>query len=282
MIAGFLESRGLEKELADAFDQPLAGYAKDNESQYLEFLGTLFVPGAAPHYAKTAAVSWAGDDKNRWSDIFAVALGDNDAVSEWVDWIRELEPEIGYSETLEVMLAVFKIGHDPANLREKWIAKAWESAESAEGDAKARLIRRIMSLAVGQQDVANALKAWDMLEAKNESMWNSIDKYLSAAGRWEEAVDIFDDSGKIAVSSSPELHAYLATTLRRAGLEERAMEQDRWAEKLSLGYPPSCKRIGGLLYLWRRSGSRGDVVRARRFPGRPFIRGVRRGHGILR
>ena len=244
VMAGFLESRGLGKELAEAFDEPLATYAKENENHFLDFLGTLFQPGAAPHYAKTAAAIWAGDDKNRWSEVFAVALGDNDAITEWVDWITEIEKDISYPETLEIMLAIFKIGHDPENLREKWIRIAWKSADAAEGNEQARLIRRIMSLAVGQQDVGNALKAWDMLELKNESMWSSIDKYLSAAGRWQEAVEIFDGSGKIASSSSPELHAYLAATLRRAGFEERAAEQDVWAEKLSLGYPPSCKRIG--------------------------------------
>ncbi len=243
VMAGFLESRGLGKELADAFDAPLADYATENENHFLDFLGTLFQPGAAPHYAKTTAATWAGDDKNKWSEIFAVALGDNDAITEWVEWIREIEPDMDYPETLEVMLAIFKIGHDPENLREKWLGNAWKSADAAEGKEQAQLIRRIMSLAVGQQDVGNALKAWDMLELKNESMWNSIDKYLSAAGRWPEAVEIFDASGKISSSSSPELHAYLAATLRRAGFEERAAEQDRWAEKLSLGYPPSCKRI---------------------------------------
>lgn len=243
VMAGFLESRGLGKELADAFDGSFEDYAKENENHFLDLLGTLFVPGAAPHYAKTAAVTWAGDDENRWSEIFAVALGDNDAVSEWIDWIREMEPNIGYPETLEVMMAVFKIGHDPEHLRIKWIARAWDSVESTEGEAKAGLIQRIMALAVGQQDVGNALKAWDMLEERNGSMWNSIDKYLSAAGRWSEAVDILEDSGKIAISSSPELHAYLAATLRSAGFEARAVEQDKWAEKLSLGYPPSCKRI---------------------------------------
>lgn len=242
-VAGFLESRGLSKELADAFDGPLREYAKENENHFLDLLGTLFVPGASPHYARSVAGVWAGDDKNRWSEVFAVALGEDDPVSEWMAWIREIKPAIGHPESLEVMMSLFKIGNDPGQLRLEWIDLAWGAVGSAADNLKPGLVNRIRVLAAGQQDVANSLKAWDMLEDRNQSMWNSIDKYLSAAGRWTDAVEILEESEEIASSSSPELRAYYAATLRRAGFEERAAEQDKLAEKLSLGFAPSCKRI---------------------------------------
>ena len=243
-VAGFLETRGLNKELADAFDTLLKRYAKENENHFLDFLGTLFVPGNSPHYAMTVAEDWAGDDENRWSEVFIVALGEKDVVSEWIQWVREIKPGISFPETLEVMIALIRSGDDPKHLRDTWMDLAWDAVDAAEPNLKPSLIDRIRILAVSQQDVANSLKAWDKLKASKLSMWNSIDRYLSAAGRWTDALATVEESGKIESSSSPELHAYLAVTLRRAGFEERAVEQDMWAEKLSLGYPPSCKRIG--------------------------------------
>ncbi len=74
-------------------------------------------------------------------------------------------------------------------------------------------------------------------------VWSSIDQYLSAAGQWEEAVEVLESSGVYESHVSPELHAYLAAHLRRAGQEQRAREHDAWAEKLALGYPPTCIRI---------------------------------------
>ena len=242
-MAIFLESRGLTKELAAAFDGQLEKYAKNDERRFLDFLGEMFNFGA-PHYAKTAATAWAGDNEERWTEIFAVLLGNNETIAEWMDWIRDVQPDISNPETLEVVMALYKVGHDPDGLRVKWMDRAWNSVESADEESKAQLIERIRSLSIVQQDVENSLKAWGMTAEPTTSMWNSIDKFLSAAGRWDEAAEIIDASGKIATSSSPENHAYLAATLRRAGLEKRAAEHDRWAEKLSLGYPPSCKRIG--------------------------------------
>lgn len=242
--AGFLETRGLRKELADAFDAPLKRYAKENENHFLDFLSTLFVPGASPDYAVSVAEDWAGDDENRWNEVFIVALGEEDVVSEWIQWVRKIKPGISYPETLEVMVALLRSSHDPKNLRGTWMNLAWNEVEAADPKLKPALIDRIRILAVNQQDVANSLKAWDKLKGNKLSMWNSIDRYLSAAGRWTDALATVEESGKIESSSSPELHAYLAATLRRAGFEERAVEQDIWAEKLALGYPPSCKRIG--------------------------------------
>ncbi len=243
-IAGFLESRGLTKEIADAFDAPLKRYAKENENHFLDFLATLFVPGASPQYAISVAEEWAGDDENRWSEVFVVALGEKDVVSEWIGWVREIKPGITYPETLQVMIALLRSGDDQQHLRETWMELAWKAVETAEPNLKPSLIERIRNLAVNQQDVANSLKAWDKLKDSKLAMWNSIDRYLSAAGRWSDALATVEESGKIESSSSPELRAYLAATLRRAGFEERAVEQDMWAEKLSLGYPPSCKKIG--------------------------------------
>ena len=243
-VAGFLETRGRGIELADAFDAPIKKYAEENENHFLDFLGTIFNSGASPQYAMTVAQEWADEDENRWNEIFAIALGENDAITEWIEWVREIQPKISNAQTLRVMLALISGQDDPTHLRDTWMELAWKSVKSADEKLKPQLIERIKVLAVAHQDVGNSLKAWDKLGARKLSIWPSIDRYLSAAGRWEDALALVEESGKIESSSSAVLRAYLAVSLRRAGFEERAVEQDKWAEKLALGYAPDCKKIG--------------------------------------
>ena len=59
-----------------------------------------------------------------------------------------------------------------------------------------------------------------------------------------------------AVRGTAEHHTHLAVTLRRAGNAKRAEEHEALAEKLSLGYAPTCSRIGDL-YIYG-----GDMKRA--------------------
>lgn len=248
MLAGFLERRGLNEELSSAFTEPFAEYAKQDIDDFLDLLGTLFEGTyGAPGFAADQAEKWAGEDEGRWSQVFSAALGDEEEVMEWLNWVREIKPDIAHREALDVLLALFQKSVTPGNLRSVWMDKAWEvTGETEDEDLRKKYVKRILSLAVNQQDVSNALKAWDMLgaEEQSSSMWNSIDKYLSAAGRWKEAAEILEGAGNNKESSSPEVHAYLAVNLRRAGMEERARIHDEWADKLALGYSPSCLRIG--------------------------------------
>lgn len=258
MIAGFLETRGLSEELSEAFTGPLTRYAKEQPENFLSFMRFLFQPGSgAPHFAATHGTAWAGDDDNRWSDLFSAAFGEEDEVGEWLSWIAEIEPDVNRPETLRVMMALFGMGSDPDDLAEKWLAKAWKTAAEVPEDERKDHLRRIRTLAVAGQDVATALKVRDTLAAESEvsEMWPSIDRYLTAAGRWKEAAEILGESAS-ALKTSPDFHALMAVTLRRAGLEERAAEHEAMAEKLSLGYSPSCSRIGDL-YVYG-----GDMERA--------------------
>jgi len=248
MMAGFLERRGLHQELSKAFSGPLAKYSKDDENGYMDLLEALFeAASGAPRFASDQAEKWAGDDEARWSEVFAMIFGEEEEVTAWLDWINEIEPDMSRRESLDAMLALFRITTSPGGLRAMWIGKAWKVVDETKDEGRQLAhIKRILSLSIIQEDVVNALKAWDMLEPDEQASatWNTIDKYLSAAGRWAEAAEIFEKSRDMGNNTSAEEHAYFAATLRRAGFEERACEHDEWADKLALGDLPSNVRIG--------------------------------------
>ena len=247
MIASFLETRGLMKDLDDAYSAPLANYAKERPEGFMNFIGSLFEPtSGAPRFAAASGEFWAGADENRWGELFSTAFGEEPEVAEWLAWVVEIEPGISRPDTLRVMMALFGVGSDPDHLYDKWLDKAWEAIKKSPEADKHDHLERIRTLAVARQDVATALKARDALDedSRASAMWPSIDKYLSAASRWKDAVGIIEETGNL--KNSPDFHAYMAVTLRRAGFTQRAAEHDALAEKLSLGYSPTCSRIGNL------------------------------------
>ncbi|MFK7850697.1 MAG: hypothetical protein AB8D78_06925 [Akkermansiaceae bacterium] len=249
ILAGFMERRGLHKEIVAALSVPFADYAKEDEGGFLELVGMLFAPPfGAPRFATTLISDWAGDDEGRWNEVFAVALGNDDKMQVWLNWIHDIEPGLSEREVLDVMLAIFKINTSSEDVRKEWLEKAWRIAEQAENEElKLVYIDRILELAVEQEDVVTALRAWDILKEDQQAArtWESIDRFFSAAGRWEETAEILSQNGRIEVSSSPELHAHLAVSYRNAGQEERAREHDILAEKLALGDAMVCARIAG-------------------------------------
>jgi hypothetical protein len=271
LIAGFMETRGLSKELDDAFSAPLAKYAQEYPEGFRDFMSSLFdSESGAPTFAAKAGTVWAGGDENRWNELFTMAFGEEEEVREWLTWIAEIEPGVSRVDTLHAMMALFGVGSDADGLNAKWIAKAWKVIGKSPEAEKQEHLEKIRMLAVAQQDVATALKTRDAMpaESKASATWPSIDKYFTAASRWKEALEILDKS-RDAVKGSPDYHAYLAVTLRRAGFGKRAAEHDALAEKLSLGYAPICTRIGNLyIYggdekraaVWhRRAGLHADI-----------------------
>lgn len=260
LIAGFLETRGLSKELSEAYSAPLANYAKERPESFINFMGSLFEPGSgAPRFAAAYGAIWVGNDENRWRELFSMAFGEELEVSEWLAWVAKIEPGISRPDTLRVMMALFGVGSDPDHLYDKWLDKAWEATKKSPEADKQDHLERIRTLAVARQDVATALKARDALgeESRASAMWPSIDKYLSAASRWKDAVGLLEENGDL-VKHSPDFHAYMAVTLRRAGFAQRAAKHDALAEKLSLGYSQSCSRIGNL-YVYGGDAERAAV-----------------------
>lgn len=246
LLSSFMELRGMNEEFLAAFSEPMAELAEKRQETFMNYIrvqleGRLGAPGFALEHAS----QWAGEDEGRWNELFDMAFGSENAVTEWVDWISQIEPDIAPAEKMNVLMALFGIGGDNGKLARKWIAKVWEDVDTKPKAEREPLIRRIMILAISRQDVVNALKARDMLdpEARETTLWANIDKYLTAADRWVEAADILRKNTS-SVSTSAEAHARAAATLRKAGFEKEAAKRDAWAEKLALGQASVCNRIG--------------------------------------
>ena len=248
LVAAFMEKRGLVKELNEAFNDPLTELQKDNQEVYWEVISKLFMGEiGAPHFAMEHAAKWAGEDVDRWGEVTSSALGEEDIVMEWLVWIREIDPKMKEREVLEVMLAIFKMSSNPGELRETWMNRAWKIVQNEKNkDLKAQYVLRIMTLCIQQQDVLNTLKAWDMLDEdqKESAKWGSIDMYLTAAGRWKDAANILLKFTEGKKHGLPDIHAHLAATLRRAGMEEKAKEHEEMVDKLCLGSSATSLRIG--------------------------------------
>lgn len=262
LMASFMEKRGLHQELADAYSGPLADLHNDNQEAFWQMIATLFNGEmGAPHFTIDHVSKWAGDDPERWGEIFDSALGDEEIVSEWLEWLEEIDPKLGKRDLLEAMLAVFKITTSPGNLREVWMGRIWKSVQDQKDqELKSDRVLRIMRLCIQQQDVQNTLKAWDMLdeERRAEARWGSIDMYLTAVGRWEDAAKVLVQFTEGKRNASPEVHAHLAATLRRGGMVDRAEYHDEMADKLSLGSAASSMRIGGY-YVYSGDFERADM-----------------------
>ncbi len=262
LMAAFMEKRGLDRELENAFGEPLTELQKSDQEVYWEVISRLFLGEiGAPHFTIQHLAKWAGEDQERWGEVFTSALGEEDIVMEWLGWIREIDPKMKDREALEVMLSIFKMNGSPGKSRETWMNRIWKIVQDENNkDLKSQYTRRIMTLCIQQQDVRNTLKAWDMLEKeqKESAKWGSIDIYLTAAGRWKEAAQILLEQTGERKHASPEVHAHLAATLRRAGMMEEARKHDEMAEKLCLGSAASSMRIAAY-YAYGGDKKRADI-----------------------
>ncbi len=262
IVAGFMERRGLDKELDEAYSKHLVDMQNKDPSQFLDLI-TGFFNGAegAPLYTLEQVSKWAGEDQDRWGEVFSAALGEEENVTEWLLWIREIDPKLKNREVLEVMLAIFQRSSNPGKLRVSWMNRLWKLVDEEKNkELKMKYVMRIMGLCIMQQDVLNTLKAWDLLdkEERASAKWGSIDVYLSAAGRWKEAAEILANMNQGEIHPSPEIHAQMAATLRRGGMEDQARVHDDLADKLAMGSAPSSMRVGGY-YVYGGDFERADM-----------------------
>lgn len=276
IMANFLESRGLEKEAAAAYVEPLLSLAKKDAHAFTDFLGVLFgkkaVMGACPLLAKRIGLEWAGEDMIRWADLVAAAFGEEPESKELWDWLAELDAKATRIERLEGMLALLDIGSDPRRLREKWLSLAANAVKNAPAEKQAALNARIYyataQLSRRNGDVKQALAAWDELPPANRNGISSDNIFitLSAGGRWEEAgayflklISRFNDA---KFEPRPDLYACAAGCLRQAGHLAEAATYDAWADKLALGNTEYALKISAA-YSFCRDYARAEEWRNR-------------------
>lgn len=253
-LAYLNERRGLHDRNNMLFDEPLAMMAEKNPQRFLDLMGNFFgggeVPFHAPALALRVASKWAGQEPNRWEALVDEVLGDEEIVTQWWQWLEELDPESGPASRFDAMLVIFGILNDRQNLRDKVIQQIWKAIDGAPEAERARLLARMVTMGVAANDLQNTLKAVDQLpnNVKDAFPWESRLIWLSAAQRWDEVASLVVAQTDVAPDPErepvAELHAYAASSLRRAGRGKQASQHDKLADQLSLGSPESCMRIG--------------------------------------
>ncbi len=253
-LANFLERRGLHEEAAAAFSEPLVTLATKDFNAFINLLGTLFgnreTQSGAPVLAKRIAATWAGQDAKRWDEITIAALGEDDWTKTWSDWLTEMNPNATQAERLDAMLSLLGVGPDPSRRREKSLAMAWQAVAAVPVEQRHPLVARIASLCLETGDVANSLKAWDLLpeNERKKVMWSDHILDLSAVDRWNETAAVILQQIALIKESKQEasvpLFAYAAAALRLAGRHDEAAAHDALADQLALGNPAVAIQIG--------------------------------------
>jgi tetratricopeptide (TPR) repeat protein len=276
-LALFMERRGLRKEL-EAFDPFLAKLSTDDSEVFMQFLSSLFgheeSGTGAVSLARRVSVAYAGEDDGKWSEIIDNVFGDGNEIDKWWTWMAALDPAAKRAARFDGLLALMRLGNDPANLRSRWLKLAWDAIETLPKADVTEKIAMMATLATQSGDLSTGLKAWDQMreeipveDEEDDGSERGIHLlYLSAAGRWQDAADLWLKLVK-KNPERPEFHAYAAACLRRAGKDEEAAGQDAWADKLVLGDAGTCVRIG------QAYSYGGDFKRAAQWWERALIQG---------
>lgn len=253
-VVGFLERRGRHDEAWNACHAPLLELAVAKENAFIDLLDQFFggrsALDGAPKLALRIAADWAGSDVKRWNEVAVAALGDDDDSRFWWRLAGEIAPDDPPKIRLESLLALFQIGADPDHIRTKWIGRVMDHfGKAAEGERIAGWIRlRTLLSATGDNQTLMELEKRLQSDATPQLPWNVGMVQLSAAGRWNEVAElllgVIASGSNPGIFSRPDLHAYAAAALRRAGREQEAVKHDGWAGQLCLGDSATAQRIG--------------------------------------
>ena len=270
-MANFLERRGLSAQAEAAFVGPLAELAAVRKDVFLAFLGGLvghqFSDASSPLLAVQLAASWAKSDASRWQMIVSSAFRNDSEPRQWWQWLGEISPTAPAVERFEAMLALFCLTPDPANLREKWLVRAWQVIAELPAEKRSEPLSLLAYLADGagprnqddstnNLDAALGLKAGAALAAAGTAReeWVPHVHNLIAAERWNEAAEIFiaqiKSTAEIKRVPDPALYAYAGACLRLAKREKEAAGYDALADQLALG--SGALRIGTAYALGRQ------------------------------
>ena len=252
-LAYFNERRGLDDRNDSIFMEALSLISEKNPKLFIRIVSNFFgrgeVPYQAPDLAWRMASKWAWQLPQRSEALVTAVLGDEDVVSEWWEWLGELDPESGPAARCEAMLVIFKVRNDTDRTREKTIERVWQSIFAAPENGRTRLLARMLTMAIASNDLGNILKAVEHLPEKTRDAipWESRMIWLSAAMRWDQAATLIlsqiNDASDSTQEPSAEIHAYAAACLHRAGRSKEAEKHDSLANQLALGDASACSNI---------------------------------------
>lgn len=274
-LAAFMQNRGLDSEMADAFDQPLAKLADQEIDSFTELAGAMCGRGISRGHAVgpllRMAPAWAADDDARWENILVGIFGDNDDILPCWSFLAEVNPQADRKARFAALLALSGYGPDPDDLRSRWLADIWKFIANANPAKLATLLKYVSYLTGPTPDVETELKIISLranlkkpgeMGAANAAagdpdaesplddeegiiQQDSFDSaaamellYLATDDRWQDAAELalgFLTSNNGRNQTRADLHAYAAACLRRAGQNEQAATHDALVENLALG-----------------------------------------------
>ncbi|MEY5020413.1 MAG: hypothetical protein RLZ22_1501 [Verrucomicrobiota bacterium] len=252
-LAYFNERRGLHNRNDALFLDNSAILSEKNPELFIRLMGNLFGSGEvlsqAPRLAWRMASKWAGQDPQRWELLVTAVLGEEDVVSEWWEWLGELDPDSSPAVRCDAMMVIFKMRNDSDAVRDKIIQRVWQSIDAVREEGRTRLLARMLTMALASNDLANMLRALDLLPQKTRDAvpWETRMVWLSAANRWDEVASMIlsqiENPIEIGREPNAEIHAFAASALRRAGRIDESKKHERLADQLALGDPATCLRV---------------------------------------
>lgn len=246
VMAGFLESRGLHDLAYECFRDPLIELAEDNKKSFLAFMMKLFNDNGgfqpAPRLAIRVSSEWVGNDQERWNliaDSFWTGADDN---RELWKLLEKIDPVASCEHRLELVLVLTRRLPGENGERVKWHNIIWNYYQNADGDDKDDVLRLMADLAFNTGDVLLFEKVWPDMpkDMRSDYHWLQQIAHLSAGDKWDEVCKVLLDrvmmmEGRQQDSISPVFHAYVASSLRRAGRIKESLKHERMADLLFLG-----------------------------------------------
>lgn len=270
-LCSMLESRGKHDEAWRCLEPWVSGLAEleeDADELVLNALHECFFKGLTEGTIRGLAF-WAGDDADKWGlaheELFDLADG-------WGTlWGRLAAGENGLrgEQRLRVYLALrFGVATNEEELRDGWIDCLWAEAKEAKGGDRETLSGIVIAVASVAGRVELALEAL-RAATKGDPDHDRFDSYLfmlAIAGEWDEVAEGWRKALE-SNPANPRRQAYLATSLRRAGEEEDALEIEKLIEMLAMGDEETCLGIAGAYAFG------GDFKRAGEWQRRALIEG---------
>lgn len=165
-IASFMENRGLESELEEAFDEPLTKLADKDIDAFAAVAGAMCGRGISRGGATTPllrmAPAWAGDDDDRWEQILVAIYGDNDEILPAWSFLSQVHPQASRQERFRGLFALSGFGPDPDDIRGQWLDRIWKHLEQGDPAQRLNLLKHVEFLLGPLPDVANQIKIIDI------------------------------------------------------------------------------------------------------------------------
>ena len=273
LLGYFLERRGLNEELEDAFVPSLMELAAASQENFLMALSRLSADDSGFTVVEPvldASAKFAGIDEVRWMQVIDNLFGPGRRAPDVWHWLGDLDPAMEPREKIGLMAQIFGLLPETGDKVQRFREQAWLAIGKAEAAEKRRLLGVLAGISMPRfppqerrmgdaETFVRCVDELDKLEGGAEELKGLQVKFLGAVGRWRDAAKICEVYAKANMPGEPASYGYIAAALRAAGDESEALENEKKAELLALGETRALKQIGDAF------AESGDFDRARKW-----------------